>query len=113
MIMDSASDSPQTVNLSGSAFLASPTNLTANAVAGSGSVNLAWSASTSNSVVSYNVYRATVAGGPYTSSNKIASVPGTAYTDTVATGTTYYYVVTAVDGSGNESAFSNEAFATP
>jgi hypothetical protein len=104
--------SPQTVNLSGSGFVAAPANLTANAVAGSGSVSLAWSASPSASG-GYNVYRSTTSGA-YTSANKIASgVATTSYTDTVATGTTYYYVVTAVDGSVNESAFSNEAFATP
>ncbi len=104
--------SPQTVNLSGSGFVAAPANLTANAVAGSGSVSLAWSASPSASG-GYNVYRSTTSGA-YTSANKIASgVATTSYTDTVATGTTYYYVVTAVDGSGNESAFSNEASATP
>jgi fibronectin type 3 domain-containing protein len=34
------------------------------------------------------------------------------YTDSAVTnGTTYYYVTTAVDGSGNESAYSNQATA--
>jgi fibronectin type 3 domain-containing protein len=41
------------------------------------------------------------------------NVPGTSYLDTTVTnGTTYYYVVTAVDSDGNESANSNEASAT-
>jgi fibronectin type 3 domain-containing protein len=32
------------------------------------------------------------------------------YTDSsVQAGSTYYYVITAVDSSGNESAFSNQA----
>ncbi len=36
----------------------------------------------------------------------------TAYTDsTVQSGTTYYYVVTAVDSSGSESNYSNQATA--
>ena len=39
------------------------------------------------------------------------TVGTTHYTDTVASGT-YYYVVTAVDASANESAKSNEANAT-
>jgi fibronectin type 3 domain-containing protein len=34
----------------------------------------------------------------------------TAYTDsTVVSGTTYYYVATAVDGSSKESGYSNQA----
>jgi hypothetical protein len=111
VITDNARDTPQNVKLTGTGLPQPPTNLTASAVAGSGSVTLGWSASKSTSVVSYNVYRGTASGGPY---NRIASaVSTTSYTDTVASGTTYYYVVTAVDGSGSESAFSNEAFATP
>jgi fibronectin type 3 domain-containing protein len=40
-------------------------------------------------------------------------VAGTTFVDnTVQAGQTYYYVVTAVDASGNESVFSNEISAT-
>ena len=69
-------------------------------------VALSWTASTST-VASYNLYRSTVNGTGYV---KIGSTLSTilSYTDTtVQNGTTYYYVATAVDGSGNESAFSN------
>jgi fibronectin type 3 domain-containing protein len=60
-------------------------------------------------VVGYNVYRSTVSGGPYTLLTS-TPVPGTTYTDNaVQAGVTYFYVVTAVDANGNESAFSNEA----
>jgi fibronectin type 3 domain-containing protein len=55
--------------------------------------------------VGYNVYRATETG----SYGKLDSslVTGTKFTDaTVAAGTTYKYVVTAVDTLGLESAFS-------
>jgi HYDIN/CFA65/VesB family protein/centrosomal CEP192-like protein/ASPM-SPD-2-Hydin domain-containing protein len=72
------------------------------------SVTLAWNASTST-VVGYNVYRGTQSGGPY---SVISSGPdsSTSYTDNVVqAGQTYYYVVTAVDGSGNESVNSNQA----
>ena len=72
------------------------------------SVILSWTASTST-VVSYNMYRASVSGGPYT---KIGAtkVPTTNCVDTLAVvGQTYYYVTTAVDASGNESSYSNEA----
>ncbi len=72
------------------------------------SVVLSWNPSTS-SVVGYNVYRAT-SSGAYTTKLATVSTPG--FTDpTVSSGTTYYYVTTAVDGSGNESAFSNEVSA--
>lgn len=56
---------------------------------------------------SYNVKRATVSGGPYTSIATSATV--TTYTDTGLTaGVTYYYVVSAVN-STNESVNSAEA----
>lgn len=74
------------------------------------SVALNWSASTS-SVVGYFVYRGTASGGPYTKLIAAAD-PATTYTDSsVQSGVTYYYVVTAVNGNGVESAFSNQATA--
>jgi hypothetical protein len=76
--------------------------------AGVHTVGLAWSPSTS-SVIGYNVYRGTESGGPYqllTSSPQ----PDTSYTDgTVLTGTTYFYVATAVDSNHVESTYSNQA----
>src|SRR5271163_3775761 len=58
---------------------------------------------------SYNVNRAATNGGPYTT---VASPAGTSYTDTTVTnGTAYYYVVTAVNATG-ESGNSNQAAAT-
>jgi fibronectin type 3 domain-containing protein len=84
-----------------------PTNLTA--TAGNAQVSLAWSAS--SGAISYNVYRSTTSGGPY--SSIATGDTGTSYTDTaVANGTTYYYVVTAVNSAG-ESGYSNQATATP
>ena len=70
-------------------------------------VDLTWDASAN--AVGYNIYRGTVSGGPYTMIN--TSLDGTnAYTDsTVVSGQTYYYVATAVDGSSNESGYSNQA----
>jgi len=72
------------------------------------SVSLAWAASTSLNVIGYNVYRGIASGGPFT---KLSSSPVTSlsYVDaTVVSGETYYYVTTAVDSSGNESAYSTE-----
>jgi hypothetical protein len=76
------------------------------------SVSLSWVASTSQTVVGYNIYRGSVSGGPYTVLNSTPNA-GLTYTDmTVTAGQTYYYVVTAVDGSGNESVVSNEVAVT-
>jgi fibronectin type 3 domain-containing protein len=75
-------------------------------------VSLTWTASASTTVVGYNVYRGTTSGGPYTKVN-LAIVAAPAFTDmSVASGTTYYYVVTAVDPGNLESINSNEVSAT-
>ena len=70
------------------------------------SVALSWSPSAS-SVVGYNVYRGTTTGGPY---SKITSMNAdTTFVDaSVQSGQTYFYVTTAVDGSGKESGNSNQ-----
>jgi hypothetical protein len=63
----------------------------------------------SGSVVSgYNLYRGTVSGGPYTKVNNSLIALLTFTDSTVQSGQTYFFVSTAVDGSGNESVFSNE-----
>lgn len=74
-------------------------------------VNLTWEDSTSSNVVSYNVYRANGTGTSYA---QIADgVTGAAYTDTSVTAdSTYTYVVTAVNNSGDESAYSNSQTVT-
>jgi hypothetical protein len=72
------------------------------------SVSLSWT-DTGSGVVGYNVYRGNVSGGPYSQINSGLATT-TAYSDTsVVSGQTYYYVTTAVDGSGTESSYSNEA----
>jgi hypothetical protein len=78
------------------------------AVATQHSVDLTWEASVASSVVGYNVYRGSDSGGPYTMINSTLEA-STAYTDNdVALSQTYYYVTTAVTGSGEESGYSNE-----
>jgi hypothetical protein len=71
------------------------------------SVSLSWTDSNSG-IAGYNVYRGNSAGGPFTQINSgLDATP--AYSDTsVAAGQTYYYVATAVNESGAESAYSNE-----
>src|SRR4030095_6550930 len=83
-----------------------PTGLTA--TRGNGQVSLVWTAS--SGATSYRVKRATVSGGPYTT---IASPTQTSYKNTGLTnGTTYYFVVSAVNSSG-ESANSSQVSAVP
>ena len=73
-------------------------------------VHLTWQASTSD-VVGYNIYRGTTSGGPYVKINATLVIPLT-YTDSSVTSSTiYYYVTTAVDPTGIESAYSNQASA--
>jgi hypothetical protein len=73
-------------------------------------VMLSWTASFSQNVTSYNVYRSVISGGPY---NIIANVGMTTnYGDRSAqNGQSYYYVTTAIDNTGEESGYSNEAVA--
>ncbi|MGB7434828.1 MAG: choice-of-anchor D domain-containing protein [Candidatus Acidiferrum sp.] len=73
-------------------------------------VDLSWSASSSQ-VIGYRVYRSETSGGSYSALNGTA-ITALAYADsTVASGTTYYYVVTSVDSAGTESVYSNQATA--
>lgn len=83
-----------------------PTGL--RAASGSLGVSLSWDASTN--ATSYKVKRSTVSGGPY--SNIIAQPPVTSGGDTSASNNvTYYYVVSAVNITG-ESADSSEVSIT-
>jgi hypothetical protein len=62
-------------------------------------------------VSGYNVYRSTTSGSDYVKINS-SLVSGLTYTDAnLQSATTYYYVTTAVDSSGNESVYSNQATA--
>jgi predicted phage tail protein len=99
-VTSNASNSPATITLSGTGV--QPV---------AHSAGLSWIASPST-VIGYNVYRATISGGPYTLLNS-SLVPTTQYSDAnVQSGQTYYYVVTAVDSSNMESSYSNQGSAT-
>ena len=83
-----------------------PTNVIA--TAGNAQVGLTWTAS--SGATSYNVLRSTTNGGPYT---QIATPTSTSYSDTpLVVGTTYYYVVSAVN-AGGESPNSTQVSAIP
>lgn len=101
-VASNATNSPLSVGLSG----------TGEAIT-QHSVGLSWTASTTSGVVGYYVYRGTSAGS-YTRISTSA-VAATTYSDSSVTSgqdITYYYVVTAVDGSGVESSDSNLATVT-
>ncbi|MCP5547392.1 MAG: RICIN domain-containing protein [Akkermansiaceae bacterium] len=86
---------------------AAPTGLTASP--GTSSIHLAWVENEEPDLASYTVYRSTTSGGGYA---PIASgVATNEYTDNSAEiGTHYSYVVTATDGSSNESSYSSEVW---
>ena len=97
-VTSNATGSPATVSLSGTGASASHT------------ATLTWTASTST-VSGYNIYRSTTSGSGYAKMNS-GLVAAVTYTDTaVENGVTYYYVVAAVDSSGLESVYSNQATA--
>ena len=78
------------------------------AIAGNAQASLTWSASTG--ATSYHVKRSTANGGPYT---QVSAPTAANFTDAGLTnGTTYYYVVSALNSAG-ESANSSQASATP
>jgi fibronectin type 3 domain-containing protein len=90
---------------------AAPTGLSA--TAGNQTISLDWSDNGEPDINGYNVYRSTTSGGTYTRLNATL-LTSSNYTDnSVSNGTTYYYVVTAVDTSSNESANSSEISAKP
>jgi hypothetical protein len=69
-------------------------------------VSLSWNASTF--ATGYNVYRSATSGAGYSRVNSGVD-GGLSYSDTsVQNGQTYFYVTTAVDASGQESAYSSE-----
>jgi hypothetical protein len=99
-VASTATNSPTIIALSG---LASQVT--------SSSVNLTWSDS-STGLSGFNVYRGATTGGPYAKINPSLTL-STSYTDSsVQSGSTYYYVTTAVDTTGAESSYSNESAAT-
>jgi lysyl endopeptidase len=76
-----------------------------NTAAASCGINLSWAAGTPGCAgpLTYNVYRSTSSGFTPSPGNRIATgITGTAYSDnsgTLVSGTTYYYIVRAVDAS--------------
>lgn len=73
-------------------------------------ISLSWTESPDLDLAGYMVYRSESPGGPYAN---IGTTPMATFSDReVSGGTEYFYVISAIDLSGNESGFSEEASAT-
>ena len=102
-ILSSNLATPASISVSGAGVTSGPTS----SPAAQRSVALSWGPS-AGSVAGYRVYRDD--GSGYSPLSAI--VPDLTYTDSsVVSGSTYRYVVTAVDSAGDESVYSNEATA--
>lgn len=91
---------------------AAPSNLMASA--GAGKVQLEWTANSEPDLRGYNVYRSTTSPVSINTPINLFPITSPSYVDeNVTAGTQYYYAVTAIDTSANESTPSNEVSAIP
>jgi len=82
-------------------------------VGAASSIGLVWKKSTSADLLGYHVYRSTASGGPFTRVTPVPTGRTAYYSDeNLAALTRYYYRLTAVDSSGNESGQSATANAS-
>jgi len=108
-----------TGSASGAVSIVADLTTTSVALSGSGTtgssshaVDLSWSASSSSNVAGYYIERATTSGGPYQVLNSSKDT-ATSYVDsTVQAGKEYFYVIVAVNTSGQESTPSQQVSAT-
>jgi titin len=106
--LNPSGESPPSPQASSTPVAPPPPPLELVATAGNGRVMLGWKACAG--AANYRVMRSTTPGGPYTA---IASPLETSHADlTVTNGTTYYYVVRAVN-AGGKGAYSEQAQAMP
>ncbi len=111
-VTDAAGNLPQAPGASGflgynpALDVTPPVQLTGlTAFSGHGLNRLSWDASIAPDLAGYNVYRDTSAGGAFATKVNGPLIATTTYDDTTygAEGVVYYYKVTAVDASSNES----------
>jgi hypothetical protein len=82
------------------------------ATPGPGTVTLAWTSNPEADLAGYAVFRGTASGGPYQQIGPLLDRP-TLTDSTAPAGTTSYYVIRAIDTSGNASAPSPEVSGVP
>jgi fibronectin type 3 domain-containing protein len=78
-------------------------------------INLSWTPNSESDINHYNVYRGTVAGFSVNTATDtpLAQPTSNAYADSgLSESSTYYYIVAAVDNTGNIGALSDEASGT-
>ena len=96
------------ISQNGDNFPTAPTGLTA--TPGNQQISLDWPDNPEPDIQKYAIYRHAIGGGFWFLSYSTLS----SYTDTGLTNSAiYYYRVTAIDNGNGESAYSNEASATP
>ncbi len=88
-----------------------PSNLWA--LGSNGIVSLDWSDNNEPDFEGYNIYRSTDSASGYTKLNSSLLISSNFIDDTVTNDTMYYYIVTALDSSENESNNSAQACAVP
>lgn len=88
---------------------AAPTGVTA--TPGTKQVTLSWSAV--SGATSYNIYWATTSGVTIATGTKITGVTSPAVLNNLSDGTTYYIIVTAVNGVGESAPSAQVSAATP
>ena len=88
-----------------------PTQLTS--MEGESLIALFWADNPEADIVGYDVWRSTIAGGPYEKVNDIALTSSDYVDFGLVNGTTYHHVVTATDSEGRVSGWSVEVLGTP
>ena len=89
-----------------------PTDLVA--FSGAGQISLIWNEGLANDISGYNIYRAADETVSITLTDFYSTTTATSFIDlNVEEGTSYSYLVTAVDDAGNESEASNIVFDSP
>jgi subtilase family serine protease/Tol biopolymer transport system component/flagellar hook assembly protein FlgD/fibronectin type 3 domain-containing protein len=112
---ESGNESPPSAETAATVSVAlppAPTDVAVFALPEGGALTISWQY-TGPAVVGFNIYRSIVSGGVYTRINS-GLIGETSFADrTVANGIRYFYVIVAVDASGNESARANDINAIP